>query len=153
MNILSLNISDLGGLSYNLCNAINKNTNHIARSIVDRRTFTYKPFMLKRKGSKNFLKLLRRWVNNADVIHINEKWQCVKSYGLTAERCRGKTIIYHVHAKGPMGCLLGSIVSLILVVALVIFAIFGMITFTLAVWIGFSVLLFAVVAALLRRRH
>lgn len=64
-----------------------------------------------------------------------------------------KAVVYYVQAKGPMGCLLGSIASLISAVALVIFVLLGMTTLTLAVWIGLGVLLFAVVAALLRRRH
>lgn len=105
MNILSLNISDLGGLSYNLCEAINKLTSHYAINVVNTRTFTLKPVManLKRQiflGKKEeFKRNVRRWVKNADVIHINEKRGCVASYGLTAENCKDKKIIYHVHGS------------------------------------------------------
>ncbi len=105
MNILSVNISDLGGLSYNLCEAINKMTPHYAINLVVTRTFTLKPVManLKRQmflgNEAEFRRKVRRWVNNADVIHINEKLQCVKSFRLTAKNCRDKKIIYHVHGS------------------------------------------------------
>jgi len=105
MNILSLNISDLGGLSYSLCEAINKLTPHYAINVVATRTFTLKPVManLKRQiflgNEEKFRSNVRRWVKNADVIHLNEKWHCIQSYGLTAKNCRHKKIIYHVHGS------------------------------------------------------
>ena len=105
LNILSLNISDLGGLSYNLCEAINKLTPHYAINVVATRTFTLKPVMANLKkqiflgNEEEFRRKVRRWVKNADVIHINEKWQIIKSYGLTAKNCRNKKIIYHGHGS------------------------------------------------------
>lgn len=99
MNILSLNISDLGGLSYNICQAINKHTKHQARSIVDGRTFTNKPFMIKRSESKNFKKLLRGWVRNADVLHFNERWVNVSKYQINPKLCKDKKVIYHAHGS------------------------------------------------------
>jgi len=97
MNILSLNIYDLGGLSYNLCQAINKHTDHKARSIVIHRTVTRKPVMTQRKGSEDFLKQLRRWVKNADILHFNEHWKSVTKYQIDPKLCSNKKIIYHAH--------------------------------------------------------
>lgn len=99
MNILSLNISDLGGLSYNLCQAINRHTNHQARSIITVRSFTKKPFMVKRSDSPNFKKLLRGWVRNADVLHFNERWLNVEKYQIDPKTCKDKKIIYHAHGS------------------------------------------------------
>lgn len=99
MNILSLNISDLGGLSYNLCQAINRHTDHQARSIIEMRTFTKKPFMVRRSGSEKFGKQLRRWVDNADVLHFNERWLNVPKYGIKPKQCEDKKIIYHAHGS------------------------------------------------------
>lgn len=99
MNILSLSIADLGGLSYNLCHAINKHTDHQARSILINRTFTKKPFMVRRQDSKEYLKRQRRWVNNADVLHFNERWLNVAKYQVDPKRCKGKKVIYHAHGS------------------------------------------------------
>ncbi len=105
MNILSVNSTDLGGLSYNLCEAINKLTSHYAINVVDSRTFTLKPVMANRnrriflgKGAE-FKRNVRHWVENADVIHINEKWGCVSRYGLTKDNCKDKKIVYHTHGS------------------------------------------------------
>lgn len=105
MNIVSLNISDLGGLSYNLCDAINRLTPHHAINVVMTRTFTLKPVManLKRQiylGKEDeFRKQLRRWVKNADVLHINEKWYCIKGFRINPRECKDKTVIYHAHGS------------------------------------------------------
>lgn len=101
MNILSLNISDLGGLSYNLCQAINELTSHHAVNLVAIRPFTKKPVMIHygRKMNLELRRKLRRWVANADVLHINEKWSCVARYGVRPQECRGKKVIYHAHGS------------------------------------------------------
>lgn len=98
MNILSLNISDLGGLSYNLCHAINKHTNHLARSVVIDRTFTCKPFMIRKVvGDDDFLEQLHQWVCEADVLHFNEKPSIISMYKIDPEICKDKKIIFHAH--------------------------------------------------------
>ena len=99
MNILSLNIADLGGLSYNLCQAINKHTDHQARSILINRSFTRKPFMVRRKDSKKFKRQIRSWVRNADVLHFNERWVNVAKYWIDPKQCKDKKIIYHAHGS------------------------------------------------------
>lgn len=99
MNILSLNISDLGGLSYNLCQAINRHTDHQARSIVEMRSFTKKPIMHKLSNSRKFRKELSGWVNEADVLHFNERWLNVSKYGIKPKLCGDKKIIYHAHGS------------------------------------------------------
>jgi len=99
MNILSLNLYDLGGLSYNLCQAINKHTDHQARSIVIGQPFTRKPIMIQRKGSEEFLKQIRRWVRNADVLHFNEQRKNVTKYQIDPKLCKNKKIIYHAHGS------------------------------------------------------
>ena len=107
MNILSLNMSDLGGLSYNLCHAINKHTNHVARNVVNTRTFTYKPFMIRRTDSTDFQKLLDGWVRDADVLHFNERRRIIPRYNIKVGDCKGKKVIFHAHGsifrKDPRG--------------------------------------------------
>lgn len=105
MNIVSLNVSDLGGLSYNLCDAINRLTPHHAVNVVMTRTFTLKTVMLNLKRQiylgkeKEFRKQLRREVKNADVLHVNEKWYCINGFRIDPKKCRDKTVIYHAHGS------------------------------------------------------
>ena len=100
MNILSLNISDLGGLSYNLCHAINKHTNHLARSVVAKRTFTCKPFMIRKVvGDDDFLEQLRQWIREADVLHLNAKWNIISMYKIDPKICGDKKVIFHAHGS------------------------------------------------------
>ncbi len=99
MNILSLNISDLGGLSYNLCHAINKHTKHLARNVVDMRVFTHKPVMIRRMDDKSFQRLLDGWVRDADVLHFNEKWDTVSKYKVDPGICKDKKIVFHAHGS------------------------------------------------------
>ena len=65
----------------------------------------------------------------------------------------GKRIVYRVQAKGLPGCLMGSILFLILAVAFVIFLVLGVITAIFAAWIASGLILFAVLAGMLRRRR
>lgn len=106
MNIVSLNISDLGGLSYNLCDAINKLTPHHAISIVSMRTFTNKPVMVAPVGKgqgpykkRQFRRKVQNWIRNADVIHLNERARCIAKYGVSPAESRKKKIIYHAHGS------------------------------------------------------
>jgi len=65
----------------------------------------------------------------------------------------GIRIVYRAQAKGLPGCLMVSILFLILAVALVIFLVLGVITAIFAAWIASGLILFAVLAGMLRRRR
>lgn len=66
------------------------------------------------------------------------------------ERRRNRETIYRIEARGPFGCLVAGVVSLVLIVALAMFVFLGMITLTIAVWVACAILLFFVVSAILR---
>jgi glycosyltransferase involved in cell wall biosynthesis len=95
MNIVSLNSSDLGGLSYNLCHAINLHTTHKATNCVMSRPFTRKPIMVHARKTK--VLVMKRLIDNADVIHFNEFYRLVKDYKINPKQCRDKKIIFHAH--------------------------------------------------------
>jgi membrane protein implicated in regulation of membrane protease activity len=59
--------------------------------------------------------------------------------------------IYHVRANGPAGCLLGVCVSILAIAALAVFAVLGIVTLTVAVWIAASFVLLALIAAMVGR--
>ena len=65
----------------------------------------------------------------------------------------GTRIVYRVQAKGLPGCLMVSILFLILAVALLIFLVLGVITAIFAAWIASGLILFAVLTGMLRRRR
>lgn len=106
MNILSLNKFDLGGLSFQLCAAINKLTSHYAVSVHTLRVYTKKPVMvmLKTEPTHNGVRLvdadekrLRRLVKNADLLHFNEYNDLPEIFGIKPGDCREKKIIFHGH--------------------------------------------------------
>lgn len=88
MNILSLNIYDLAGLSYNLCSAINRYTDHQATSYTSKVGWIRYPRM---STSKNLVQL----ANEADVIHINEAPGLLSKLG----SLKDKIYIYHAHGQ------------------------------------------------------
>ena len=62
------------------------------------------------------------------------------------ERTR-TTTIYHIKANGPAGCLLGFCVWLLAIAALIGFAVLGIVTLTIALWIGAGLVFLALIAA------
>jgi len=97
MNIVSLNGEDLGGLSYNLCSAINELTEHHAINMVASNTWLSYPAMVQGKGQ--IIKQLRASMGDADVIHLNESPALLAYFGIDPKTCQDKTIIYHVHGN------------------------------------------------------
>ncbi len=96
VNIVSLSHQDLGGLSYNLCDAINKHTGHQATQFVMQSTWLRYPTMLAgKKGVKETVGLIKQ----ADVIHINEFISLFKTFNLTPENCKDKVIVFHAHGS------------------------------------------------------
>lgn len=69
---------------------------------------------------------------------------------LPSRRREQKTVIYRVNAGGPVGCLLGILVSIVLLAALLAFALLGLITFTLVVWIACGLAIMALIGGILR---
>ena len=61
-----------------------------------------------------------------------------------------KRTVYHVQVTGLPGCLLGSILFLSLAAVPLLLLLFGVITATVAVWIAFAVVIFAVLNGMLR---
>lgn len=98
MNIVSLNLQDMGGLSYNLCEAINRLTSHDAVNVVTIRVYTKKPVMVLKNASN--AGRIRQLIENADVLHINGSPRQIVVYGVNPKECRDKKIIYHVHGSG-----------------------------------------------------
>jgi len=95
MNIVSLNSYDLGGLSYNLCDAINKLTSHYAVQISVGRVYTDKPVMFIRDELENAK--IRSLIKNADVLHFNQYTHLIERYNINSAECRNKKILYHGH--------------------------------------------------------
>jgi len=97
MNIVSLNDQDLGGLSYNLCSAINELTDHRATNMTLRNTWlSYSSMVL---GKRQAIKQLRALIDNTDVIHLNESPVLLSHLGIDPKTCQDKTIIYHIHGN------------------------------------------------------
>ena len=95
MNIVSLNHSDFGGLSYTLCKAIRQHTDHHAISITNKRLYTRKPTMLRNTPQNN--PQIRRLIRNADVLHLNESMLIPEIFKLHSFNHKDKKVILHAH--------------------------------------------------------
>ena len=95
MNIVSLNEYDLGGLSYVLCDAINRLTPHYAVNVSVGRVYTNKPVMLVR--DEVGMKKIRRLIRNADVLHFNQYPRLIERFNINPGECQGKKTLYHGH--------------------------------------------------------
>ncbi len=97
VNIVSLNYEDLGGLSYNLCTAINDLTDHQAVSVSMISNWIRYPQMVA--GKKAIAEVMPELIRNADVLHINERPMLLSFMGAKPEDWKGKKIIYHFHGS------------------------------------------------------
>lgn len=95
MNIVSLNVQDCAGLSYTLCEGINKYTNHHAVSITRYKNFYLDyPFHIR---AEQPTKETTRLIRNADVLHFNDTFDL--PYVYKVGDCHDKQVFLHVHGN------------------------------------------------------
>jgi len=50
-------------------------------------------------GDDDFSEQLHQWIREADVLHLNEKWNIVSMYKIDPEICKDKKVIFHAHGS------------------------------------------------------